>query len=125
MPKVIGATPPYLSRPSPGSQIFAASEPRSPASLSKRFSYSGSPDSPSTSAPYQGPQRLLASRGAEIFTVIDNKIRWADLGAVRDQWEECTQSGNSRSGLSRGNTTQGAGEIVYRVSPYQVYGDHC
>src|ERR1700761_4641469 len=106
MPKVIGATPPYLARPSPGSQIFAASEPKPLPSPSKGSTSISTTDASSTPTPYQGPRRLIASRGAEIFTVVENKIRWADLRAVQDEWEENAQSGSSRFGLSRSHTTQ-------------------
>ena len=115
MPKVIGATPPYLCRPSPGSQIFGEAESRSPTSPSKGSLSANSPDGSSSLGQYQGPRRLVASRGAEIFTVVGNRIRWADLVAVRDEWEENTQSGNRRSGLSRSGSSDAAVRSVYRV----------
>ncbi|KAJ9614392.1 hypothetical protein H2200_002528 [Cladophialophora chaetospira] len=114
MPKVIGYTPPYLSRPSPGSKIFSDPDPQSPADTSKQSSYIGSKSA--SQAAYQGPRRLIASRGTETFTVVGNRIRWADLAAVRDEWEENTQSGTSRFGLSRSATTEGGTEgSVYRI----------
>ncbi|KIX96468.1 uncharacterized protein Z520_07734 [Fonsecaea multimorphosa CBS 102226] len=117
MPKVIGYTPPFLSRPSPGSRIFTDPEPQSPASPSKRSSYLGA--LPSTQ--YQGPRRLVASRGTEIFTVVGNKVRWADLSAVRDEWEDNTQSGASRFGQSRSDATETTGDSVYRTLAVPVY----
>lgn len=110
MPKVIGHTPPWLSRPSLGARIFTDSAPQSPESPSKRSSYLGSPPS----VDYQGPRRLVASRGTEIFTVVGNKIRWADLASIRDEWEEGAHSGNSRHGLTRAGGDD-AGEQAYRV----------
>jgi hypothetical protein len=120
MPKVIGATPAYLARPSSGSQIFAASEPKPLASPSKGSTSTSTTDASSTPTPYQGPRRLIASRGAEVFTVVENKIRWADLGAVQDEWEENAQSGSSRFGLSRSNTAQDTEDKVYRVSRHRM-----
>lgn len=117
MPKVIGYTPPWLSRPSPGARIFSDPAPQSPASPSKRSSYLTAPPS---SDNYQGPRRLVASRGTEIFTVVGNKIRWADLASVRDEWEEGFQSGNSRFGGSRA-TDSGAQNHAYRTLDVSVY----
>lgn len=117
MPKVIGYTPPWLSRPSPGARIFSDPAPQSPASPSKRSSYLTAPPS---SNDYQGPRRLVASRGTEIFTVVGNKIRWADLASVRDQWEEGFQSGNSRSGISRAADSD-LQQHAYRTLDVSVY----
>ncbi|KAH0833576.1 hypothetical protein AYO21_05254 [Fonsecaea monophora] len=117
MPKVIGYTPPFLARPSPGSKIFTDPEPQSPASPSKRTSYLGA--LPSTQ--YQGPRRLVARRGTDIFAVVGNKIRWADLSALRDEWEDNTQSGTSRFGLSRSDATESPRDSVYRTLAVPVY----
>ncbi|KIW93299.1 uncharacterized protein Z519_05904 [Cladophialophora bantiana CBS 173.52] len=117
MPKIIGYTPPFLSRPSPGSKIFTDPEPQSPASPSKRSSYIGA--LPSTQ--YQGPRRLLAGRGTEIFTVVGNKIRWADLTTVRDEWEDSTQSGASQFGPPRSDATEATADSVYRTLAVPVY----
>jgi hypothetical protein len=116
MSKVIGHTPPWLSRPSPGAKIFSDPAPESPASPSKRSSYLGTPPS----ADYQGPRRLVASRGTELFTVVGNKIRWADLAAVRDEWEENSHSGSSRFGLSRsgGDAPE---QQAYRVCQWESF----
>ncbi|KIV91898.1 hypothetical protein PV10_06388 [Exophiala mesophila] len=115
MPKVIGYTPPWLSRPSPGARIFTDPAPQSPASPSKRSSYLGSP--PSTD--YQGPRRLLASRGTEVFTVVGNKIRWADLTTVRDNWED---TANSRSGSAISPTVKQSEQAQsYRLLDVSIY----
>ncbi|EXJ54495.1 hypothetical protein A1O7_09835 [Cladophialophora yegresii CBS 114405] len=114
MPKVIGYTPPFLCRPSPGSKIFTDPEPQSPVSPSKRSSYIGSPPQ----AQYQGSRRLIASRGTEIFTVVGNKIRWADLATVRDDWEENAKSG---LGLSRTDTTEAGEAASYKTLAVPVY----
>ncbi|KAK6364581.1 hypothetical protein LTS17_012054 [Exophiala oligosperma] len=116
MPKVIGYTPPWLSRPSAGAKVFIDPAPQSPASPSKRSSYLGAP--PSTE--YQGPRRLVASRGTEIFTVVGNKIRWADLSLVKDEWEENTHAGNSQFGLSR-SADAASEQQVYRTLDVSIY----
>ncbi|EHY61030.1 Nucleoporin NUP82 [Exophiala dermatitidis] len=117
MPKVIGHTPPWLSRPSPGAKIFSDPAPQSPASPSKRSSYLSSP----SSTHYQGRRRLVASRGTELFTVVGNKIRWADLATVRDEWEENAQSGSNRFGRSRIGGTETTEESIYRTLDVSIY----
>lgn len=86
MPKVIGYTPAWLSKPSPGAQVFSDPEPQSPASPSKRSSYFGSNAPPQQT--FDKTRRLIANRGTEVFTVVGNKIRWADLSRVKDEWDE-------------------------------------
>jgi nucleoporin NUP82 len=104
MPKILSYTPPWLSRPSPGSKIF--SDPRghvSQTSTSNRTSQLGSPNGVKQDENYQGPRRLLASRGTEIFSVVDNKIRWADLARVKSDWDEQagTQEAHGGAGLTQ------------------------
>src|SRR3954452_9534421 len=89
MPKILDYTPPWLTRPSQGSKIFTDPPSHgSQASPSKRTSQLNSPNGVKQRESYQGPHRLLANRGTEIFTVVDNKIRWADLAKVKSDWEE-------------------------------------
>jgi nucleoporin NUP82 len=115
MPKILNYTPPWLARPSPGSKIFThtttnGSQP--PKSL--RTSQSSSPNGVKPNDSYQGPRRLLASRGTEIFTVVDNKIRWADLARVKNDWEE--QTGAQRAHASAGSAQrQNEDPAPYRV----------
>ncbi|KAK5946018.1 hypothetical protein PMZ80_000157 [Knufia obscura] len=96
MPKVIGHTPPWLSHPSPGGRIFSDPEAQSPASPSKRHSRKPT-DGETSAAACSAAQRTIAYRGSEIFTVVGNKIRWADLARVKDEWEG---QGHSRPGHS-------------------------
>jgi nucleoporin NUP82 len=85
MPKVIGYKAPWISRPAAGSRIFSDPAPHSPTSPTKqRASFLD----PNGTQDYQGPRRLIARRGTEIFTVVGNSIRWADLAAVKDNWTE-------------------------------------
>lgn len=84
MPKVIGYTPAWLSHPSPGARIFSDPEARAPTSPSKRPAVVKTSDA-------LGPRRTIAHRGVEVFTVVGNKIRWADLAEVKEQWENRNQ----------------------------------
>jgi hypothetical protein len=115
MPKILNYTPPWLSRPSPGSKIF--SDPRghvSQTSTSHRTSQLGSPNGVKQGESYQGPRRLLANRGTEIFTVVDNKIRWADLAHIKSEWDE--QAGAREAHGSAGPTQrQNGASAPYRV----------
>ena len=85
MPKVIGYTPPWLSKPSPGARIFSDPAPESPISSSKRTSYLGR--NADAKSGIEAPRRLVAVRGSELFVVVGNKIRWTDLARVQDEWE--------------------------------------
>ena len=81
MPKILSYTPPWLSRPSSGSDIFTDA-PAPAAARAKPVN--GSIDL----SAYHGPHRLLAQRGSEIFFVAGNQIRWGDLRALKSSWEE-------------------------------------
>lgn len=85
MPKVIGHTPSWLSQPSPGARIFSDPEAQSPASPSKRPTNAKRSEEVATLT--ASAKKLIAHRGSEVFTVIGNKIRWADLSRVKDEWE--------------------------------------
>ncbi|KAL8996757.1 MAG: hypothetical protein Q9188_006491 [Gyalolechia gomerana] len=84
MPKVLSYTPPWLSRPSPGYNLFS-SESRNVSSGTPnglKVASNGKQDEE-----YRGPQRTTARRNTEIFTVIDNQIRWSDLSMLKYDWE--------------------------------------
>lgn len=80
MPKVISHTPPWLCRPSPGAAFFTGKSAGKPAAQ----------EPPADD--YVGPQRTLARRGTEIFAVVDNQIRWADLSTLKENWHTGLQS---------------------------------
>jgi len=86
MPRVIAHTPSWLSHPSPGARIFSDPEAQSPASPSKKLGGKAADNKPSTT-PSSTARRIIAHRGSEVFTVVGNKIRWADLARVKDEWE--------------------------------------
>ena len=112
MPKIISYTPPWLSRPSPGSQAFTNPLNRG-SSPSKRSSYLGSPNREIAQQSYYGPHRLLARRGTEIFVVVGSEIRWLDLHMVKNDWEEQTSHAANRRDLPEPQDES-------QVSPYRV-----
>lgn len=70
MPKVLSYTPDWLSRPSPGHQLFAPKQTNGAASPTKRKDF--------------GPKKTIATRGSEIFVAVGHEIRWADLVNLKD-----------------------------------------
>ena len=85
MPRLIGYTPAWLSRPSPGFDLFTKSSDGKSSISPER---SDAKDASSTGQGSAGPCRLLAHRGPEVFAVAgDNTIRWADLSLLKDNWE--------------------------------------
>lgn len=107
MPRIIGHTPSWLSQPSPGARIFSDPEAKSPASPSKRAALTKS-DEEVTITPISA-RRLIAHRGSEVFTVVGNKIRWADLSRVKDAWDVQSHK--------RQPTQDVEEKKAYRVSP--------
>ncbi|KAL3444888.1 hypothetical protein BJX65DRAFT_282666 [Aspergillus insuetus] len=103
MPKVISYTPPWLSRPSPGASLFASTTHKDPASLKIR-----------KDAKYDGPSRTLARRGNEIFTVVDNQIRWSSLTRLKDEWQQRERSKDAQKSAVDG-------QVPYRTLVIPVY----
>jgi hypothetical protein len=115
MPKILNYTPPWLARPSPGSKIFSHTTTNgSQTSKSLRTSQSSSPNGVKPNESYQGPRRLLANRGTEIFTVVDNKIRWADLARVKSDGEEQTDAQRAHASAAS-SQRQDEDSAPYRV----------
>ncbi|RMD41246.1 hypothetical protein DV735_g3919, partial [Chaetothyriales sp. CBS 134920] len=110
MPRVIGYTPPWLSKPSPGASIFSDPYAPSPPSPLKR-----QPPSSAEGGDYHGPKQLIAHRGTEIFTAVGNQLRWADLAKVKDHWEEQLQARTRRS------EDEDSTKVQYRTLTTPVY----
>ncbi|KAL8650911.1 MAG: hypothetical protein Q9226_004954 [Calogaya cf. arnoldii] len=91
MPKVLGYTPSWLSRPSAGFDLFSSAHKR--ASFASQDGSHSRAKSPSQEQKYLGPRRTIAHRGSEIFLVVDNHIRWADLSIVKYDWESSQRKG--------------------------------
>ena len=85
MPRILSYTPPWLSHPSPGYDLFTAAAGTSAAAegaSGQQIVQNSVQDT------YRGPHRVVASRGAEVFVAVGNTIRWADLSMLKDEWEE-------------------------------------
>ncbi|KAF2004103.1 hypothetical protein P154DRAFT_427758 [Amniculicola lignicola CBS 123094] len=78
MPKVIGFTPAWLTRPNAGYDMFT-------------------PKTASTEKASSGPQRTIATRGSEVFTAVGREIRWADLSRLKEALEGTPNLSASRS----------------------------
>ena len=95
MPKIIDYTPPWLSQPSRGFDVFTPTEPGGLRGTEVNGTYTYGNASPE---PYLGPKRLLAQRGTEIFAAVGNKIRWSDLCMLKEDYEA---ERNSRANARR------------------------
>ena len=113
MPKVISYTPSWLSRPNPGFQLFSSTQ----ATLSNPYTDGKSPrhlangHTEAAKTAQEGPRRVIARRGTEIFVVADNQIRWSDLCMLKDDWAERENRKRERKKAkkdSQGNLQGGA-----------------
>ncbi|KAL8998675.1 MAG: hypothetical protein Q9169_002336 [Polycauliona sp. 2 TL-2023] len=86
MPKVLSYTPSWLSRPSPGFDLFSSGNKRA---HSRSNSVNKEQD-------YLGPRRTIAHRGSEVFVVVDNQIRWADLSIIKYDWDSSQKRSKGR-----------------------------
>lgn len=102
MPKVISYTPPWLSRPSPGASLFSSTASKGLDKSSQSLRQNDD---------YTGPTRVLAQRGNEVFTVVDNQIRWSSLTRLKDEWQQEKRSTNGSAGQNGSSTQDGS----YRV----------
>ncbi|KAL6716843.1 hypothetical protein ACLMJK_004755 [Lecanora helva] len=114
MPKIMSYTPSWLSRPSPGFNVFNTAQSTSLAYAEDRGYRSKS------EYEYNGPNRTIAQRGTEIFVAAGKRIRWADLVSLKDGYEEQlrTPSRKPKSGLegSRADLEEdGPEDASYRV----------
>ncbi|EAU29883.1 conserved hypothetical protein [Aspergillus terreus NIH2624] len=113
MPKVISYTPPWLSRPAPGASLFSSPSAKAPERVAQKLQQ----------VDYPGPNRTLGKRGNEVFTVVDNQIRWSSLTRLKDEWQQQTRSTKS-SGSQDGQTKPQAdieSALSYRVLTVPVY----
>lgn len=76
MPKVISYTPSWLSRPSPGFDLFQPGpQTKTPITLN---------NGQGRKLGQNSPCRTIAHRRTEVFVVVGNDIRWSDLILLRD-----------------------------------------
>lgn len=78
MPKVKSYTPSWLSKGSPGHNLFSPSIDASRASLSSPYTTKSKKKAPN------GPKRTIARRGTEIFVANGKEIRWGDLVYLKE-----------------------------------------
>ena len=118
MPKITTYTPAWLSRPSPGYNLFSAQE-------NTRTTEKASNGTTSKST-FPGPRRTIAHRGTELFVVVGNTIRWADLSTYKEEWEQKDQDrkrySKSRGQLTNGDALRESDESSYRVSLLCAHG---
>ncbi|KAE8144863.1 hypothetical protein BDV25DRAFT_165908 [Aspergillus avenaceus] len=113
MPKVISYTPPWLSRPAPGASLFSGTISKPPENLSDKLRLD---------VDYTGPNRTLAKRGNEVFTVVDNQIRWSNLTQLKDEWQRQTRSKKASSDQKDTETAPDNKPFVpYRILTVPVY----
>ncbi|KAL9612798.1 MAG: hypothetical protein Q9167_002633 [Letrouitia subvulpina] len=93
MPRVLNYTPSWLSRPSPGYQVFEPSDKNKQLDLEDPNSYAHINN---RRQEYLGPKRTVAHRGTQIFVAVDNEIRWSDLCMLKDEWEDLQQQRSSK-----------------------------
>ncbi|KAL8750085.1 MAG: hypothetical protein Q9199_007290 [Rusavskia elegans] len=96
MPKILSYTPSWMSRPSSGFDIFSSSKQQ--ASFGPQDGGHPRARSSDKEQEYLGPRRTIAHRGSEIFVVVDNHIRWADLSIVKYDWESLQRKGKRLEG---------------------------
>lgn len=103
MPNVLSYTPPWLSRPSPGASLFSSTSAKGPdyGLLNSQGRVE-----------YNGPTRTLAKRGNEVFTVVDNQIRWSSLTKLKDEWQQ--QHSKAKKGLAAESQDR-TSTVHYRV----------
>jgi len=106
MPRVLGYTPSWLSRPSPGSDLFT---PKTKA----RDATNGSRNT----TQHEGSRRTIAVRGTEIFLAVGNELRWADLVLLKEQAEKQGRP----IGRSFYGNSQATGSIEELGDSYKVY----
>lgn len=75
MPTVVEYTPAWLSRPSPGFDLFSSR-------LTEKFTKENRIQRRTA-----GPLRTITRRNAEIIVAVDNELRWSDLVLLRNDWE--------------------------------------
>lgn len=97
MPGVLKHTPAWLSRPSPGFDLFS-SPPTKSNSDAKNIA---------------GPRRTIARRGTEVFVAVGNELRWSDLVLLRDNWE--AHHRDARTPPLNSIMDERANETSYRV----------
>ena len=87
MPKILSYTPAWLSRPSPGFNLFVSDGKKLSDDIDGHTLKNSTNGVRRRSEDKSRPHRTIARRGTEIFIAVGNTIRWADLCMLKDDWE--------------------------------------
>ncbi|MCJ1246131.1 hypothetical protein MMC30_003336 [Trapelia coarctata] len=117
MPKIISYTPAWLSRPSPGFNLFSVDSKKLSVGADKH-SDRNSRNGTGKKENWLGPRRVLARRGTELFVVVGNTIRWANLCALKGEWE--AQEQDERRVVRSIESTGQQDGIGLKLSSYRV-----
>ncbi|KAI9734537.1 MAG: hypothetical protein M1834_002138 [Cirrosporium novae-zelandiae] len=120
MPKIVDYTPPWLLRPSPGSNLFSTQPQLTKVKVDNEES--------NGDVGIIGPKRTIARRGTEIFVAIGNQIRWADLSLLQNTWDEQEDFKRSQSRSSKPYKQQPTHggydeDSLYRVLKVSIHGE--
>ena len=120
MPKIKSYTPGWLSRPSPGFQVFNAAPSPSASTQSVRHGSLPYQNGDANGDDHAGPNRTIARRGTEAFVVVENQIRWTDLTLLKDGFEEQLQTPSRKpkpttDAIEKSREDQGPEDGSYRV----------
>lgn len=121
MPRIIDYSPPWLARPSPGASFFTPTNDKTSTQSTRPANGRDSDDMP------QGrPKRILARRGAEIFAVVDNQIRWANLSTLKDEWKKGAKQRikDSSNEKENGTTDRSKDSSLSRPIPREDASEH-
>ncbi len=116
MPKIISHTPSWLSRPNPGFHVFGDSKAQRLTQHEEDKLRNGSTDCND----YVGSNRTIAHRGAEIFVVVGNQIRWADLTLLKEGLEQSDETPSKVPSVANGHSDDG-GEAGPEDASYRVW----
>lgn len=112
MPKVKSYSAAWLSKNTPGHQLF---EPSSDSLRARALS----PANASKKDAAPGPRRTIATRGTQAFVAAGREIRWGDLAYFKEQWSnERNRNGNyGGARIKREDSTQPLNESVEGDGP--------
>jgi len=119
MPKIISYTPAWLARPSPGFSLFSADGKKLSLDADKH-SDQRSRNKAGKKEVWLGPRRALARRGTELFVIVGKTIRWADLCALKGEWE--AQEQDERRVVRSVESTEQQDGLGSKPSSYRVGG---
>lgn len=120
MPRIISYTPAWLCRPSAGFELFSSEESPQPAQSRQRAHKDKSAIKATGKETNVGARRTIARRGTEIFVLVGNTVRWADLCMLKDDWETKEHDGKLGRFGANDPTEEETTEPRYKVSRFYV-----